>query len=360
MVLGKVFAVGMLGAAMPASAQHVMIYGRLNTALEAIHSSASSTQTSSGSVTRLSNYRSVLGFHGEEDLGNEVRTIWQIEGSLALDTGKGGLADRDTRLGLATPAGTIFGGNWTTPYTSSTSTHDPFYPTTAGYMRIMGNGSAPTSDNVIDTTAFDRRQRNSIHYWTPDWNGVSVRIAHGLSEEKSAGRAPALTSVAAIYEKGDWYATLAYELHRDYQGAGLSDRGTKIGLAYRFGATRIAGVVEKLRYETPTGALERNAFYVSATYKVGRHGIRLGVAHAQDGTGPSTETLGQLHSGPDTGAAHYTIGYDYSLSKQVSLFSYVSQIRNKRNAAYDFAINQVGNAPGTNLAAFAIGMRYAF
>jgi len=101
-----------------------------------------------------------------------------------------------------------------------------------------------------------------------------------LSEEKTAIRAPSLTSISATYDKNEWYLTLAHEQHKDYQGAGLTDRATKIGVAYRFGSSRIAGVAEKVRYETTTGPLERNAYYLSATHQIGRHGMRFGVARA--------------------------------------------------------------------------------
>jgi len=133
----KLLAAGFAVAALPALAQEVHIYGRLNIAVEQIHSSTDSSGTSLGNLSRLSNYRSVLGYNGEEDLGGGMRATWQIEGALALDNGTGGIANRDTRLGLATPYGTIFGGNWTTPYTFATSELDPFYPTTAGYMSIV-------------------------------------------------------------------------------------------------------------------------------------------------------------------------------------------------------------------------------
>lgn len=54
----------------------------------------------SAHARRLSSYRSVLGWCGSEDLGDGFKAIWQIEGALALDTDVGGLASRDTRVGL--------------------------------------------------------------------------------------------------------------------------------------------------------------------------------------------------------------------------------------------------------------------
>lgn len=338
----------------------VQLYGRLNTALEnmRVHGAAGPND---GSVRRVSNYRSVLGFRGSEDLGGNLRVVYQIEGTLSLDTGAGGLAARDTRIGLEGRWGTLFGGNWTLPYNSATSSLDPFYPTTAGYMSIMGNGSASTADNVSDTTSFDRRQKNSVHYWTPTWNGLGLRIAHGVNEESPPnGAKPSVSSGALVYEQGPLYATLAHERHHEYRGPGLDDRGTKLGVAYRFGQLRVAAIGELLRYATPGGALERRAWYVSATRQFGPHAVRLGVAVARDGKGTTDEQIGFVRAGEDTGATHATLGYDYTLSKRSSLFVFYTHLDNERRGAVDFAINELGLQPGATASGLALGMRHAF
>ncbi len=331
---------------------NVVIYGRLNLALENV-------QDGTQHLTRESNNRSVLGFRGTEDLGNGMSALFQIEGTLSPDTGAGSPAARDTRVGLATPYGTLFGGNWVTPYNGATSGLDPFYPTTAGYMSIMGNGAAATTNNVIDTSSFDRRQQNSIHYWSPDWHGLTLRVAQGLNEEAPAnGAKPSLTSAALVYEQGALYLTAAHERHHDYQGPGLNDSGSKVGVAWRFGATRIAGVVERLRYATPAGGLARTSYYLSATHQIGAHGLRFGVAKAGDGKGVGR--IGSIAAGPDTGAMHYTAGYDYNLSKRTSVFFYYTLLRNDRHGAYDFAINSLDAAAGATLKGSALGVRHNF
>jgi len=348
----------------PACAQTgaVQIYGRLNLGLESVHLDAAPlADTGVGPRLREANYRSVLGVRGSEDLGHGLQAVFQVEGTLSPDTGAGSIAARDTRVGLQGPWGLLFAGNWTLPYNSATAGLDPFYPTTAGYMSIMGNGSAATSDNAIDTTSFDRRQQNSVHYWSPDWNGLSLRLAHGLNEEKPAGGArPSLTSAALIWEQGKLYATAAWERHHDYQGPGLDDDGAKLGAAWQFGRWRVAAVAERLRYRTGGGALSRNAWYASLTRQAGAHGLRLGVARAGDGKGPAGSRLGFVQAGPDTGAWHATLGYDYALSKRTSLFLFHSRLRNDARGAYDFAINSLDADVGARLDATSLGMRHAF
>lgn len=345
----------LLATAAHAQDSAVQIYGRLNVALE------HADNASGPGLTRLVNNRSVLGFRGGEDLGGGVRAIFQIEGTLAPDTGTGALAARDTRVGLAGTWGLLFAGHWTTAYNGATSGLDPFYPTTAGYMSIMGNGSAADADNVSDKSSFDRRQSNSIHYWSSSWHGLSLRVTHGLNEEKPAtGAKPSLTSAAALYERGPWYAVLAGERHHDYQGPGLNDTGAKAALAYQFPQTRIAVVAERLKYGTGAGELARNAVYVSVSHQMGPHGIRVGIARAGDASGPAGMRIGFVRAGAGTGATHATLGYDYTLSKRSSLYAYTTRLDNRANGVYDFAINSLGAGAGATLKAYVLGMRHNF
>jgi predicted porin len=345
----------------PAWAQDaaVQVYGRLNLGLEDVRQRDGAAD--GVRATRLSNYRSVLGLRGSEDLGGGLHVIFQIEGSVSPDTGSGSVASRDTRLGLAGRWGTLFGGNWTTPYTSATAALDPFYPTTAGYMSIMGNGSASSADNTSDKTAFDRRQQNSLHYWSPVWHGWSLRLAHGFNEERPAdGARPALTSGAVIFEHEKLYASAAYERHRDYQGPNLDDHAAKLAAAYQAGRTRVAAIAEKVHYETATGHLDRTAYYVSVTRQIGLHRVQLGVAKANDGRGDAKERLGFIRTGPDTGAVHATIGYDYALSKRSSVFAFYTRLRNDGRGVIDFAVNGLDAAAGSTLTGASIGVRHAF
>ncbi|HEY9101963.1 porin [Chitinimonas sp.] len=338
----------------------VVIYGRLNLAEEAVK-----VESSQGSLTqvRLSNNRSVVGFRGEEGLGEGLKLIWQIENSVAPDDASAsGFATRDSRLGLAGRYGTVFAGNWTLPYNLATQGFDPFYPTTAGYMALLGNGAAPTVNNTSNIVSFDRRQQNVVQYWTPNWQGWSGKLAWGTPEEKGSkpGYKPQLWSAAVSYEADGLIATLAHEIHEDYQSAGGRDTGSKLGLAYQWGSTRLAAIWERLRYETGSGVLARNAWYLSATQQLGKLSLRLGYGHAADGSGPASQAVGGLRSGDRTGAAQLTVGAEYGLSKRTFLQAYASRLRNEDRASYDFAINRPGASPGSRANLLAAGLRHNF
>lgn len=312
---------------------------------------------------KLSNYRSVLGFRGEEKLDGGLKAIWQIEGALSLDNGGGGsFSSRDTRIGLAGGWGTAFAGVWTLPYTAATSGFDPFYPTTAGYMALMGNGSASISNHTQNTSAFDRRQVDQLQYWSSVVAGFSARAAYAFNEGVAAttGAKPWLASGSVSYELGDLLVTVAAERHNEYQARGTKDVAAKIGVAYRFGDVRVAAAAERLRYETLTGKLTRNAWYASATYRIGRGAWKASYSKAYDGKGSSDEVMGAIRSGSDTGASHYTVGFDYELSKRTTLQAFASRIDNQARADYAFAINSDGAAPGVAPHVVSLGIRHSF
>lgn len=350
--------VGVAGPAFGQSADSALVFGRINLSVESVDVPGAVASRQS----RLSNNRSVLGFKGSEDLGGGLKAIWQIQGSVAPDTGGGGIASRDSRVGLSGELGTLFAGSWSLPYTAATSSFDPYYPTTAGYMALLGNGSAALADNVSNSSSFDRRQQNVVQYWSPEWSGLSAQVAYAFNEETVAatGAKPWLLSGSTSYVHAPWTVTLAHEVHREYQIARGTDTGSKIGVSYEFGPLRMAAVVEHLKYETASGDLTRIAAYMSARYKLGATTLLGGYSMAREGRGTATRSVGFISSGSNTGANQLTVGTEYAFSRRTSVFVYFSRIGNDSAAAYDFAINQAGVRPGDDPRVFALGIRHDF
>jgi predicted porin len=57
---------------------------------------------------------------------------------------------------------------------------------------------------------------------------------------------------------------------------------------------------------------------------------------------------------------HYTLGYDYALSRRTTLFVFTSHLRNDARGVYDFAINGLAPDAGTSLGVTAAGIRHSF
>ena len=95
---------------------------------------------------------------------------------------------------------------------------------------------------------------------TCGYMAASTSASRACAARPTPGTRPSAWCARATTARGPWYAATAYERHHEYQGRDGNDSGAKIAAAYHFGATRVALIGERLKYETAAGTLERNAF----------------------------------------------------------------------------------------------------
>ena len=339
-----------------AASDNVTIYGFLKVDTETVQAAGVRTQ-------RVSNNLSVLGFRGTEDLGGGMQALFQIEMPVAVDTGGGGDFTRNTAVGLRGGFGQVMLGIWESPYRFvSVYAIDPF---TAGIFAsngIMGNGFT-TAANAIAPASFDRRQKNLLQYFTPEYQGWNARIAISAREEAGGGSNPGMASGLVTYENGPLYLAYGVEQHKDYFAAGTTDIGRKIGAAYSIGNTRLRAAWEYLRYEpTATTHLRRNAMQLAATHTSGRHILRASATKAFNARGNATVSVGGIvRPGEDSGAMQYTVGYGYTLSKRSELWTAYTRVRNERNAAYNLSANPItGLSAGQDPSGLGLGILHKF
>lgn len=349
------------------------------------------------SRNRVSSNSSNIGFRGTEDLGNGLKAIFQCESGVSVDTGaesssSGDFCTRNSNVGLTGGWGTVFYGNWDTPYKFSALPLDAFYAATiAAGNSILGQPGF----NVVNTTqggrvgsaadaTFDRRQGNSVQYWAPVFKGFSARIAYSANEGRGlAGGVeinPYIWSIAATYLNGPLYLALAYERHEDYFGlfgitgaaaqgpsasnASSRDQAFKAGAGYTLGNTTLNLVYERLEYENDqslVGAVneyERNAVYVGLLHKIGAGTIRAAFGWADEG---DCEAVGVACNTDELGAKHYVLGYSYSFSKRTDVYALFSKVDNDDLAAYNFGFNGLSGAGvGSDPSGFGLGIRHSF
>lgn len=353
---------------------------------------------------RLTVGTSHIGFRGAIGIADDYQALWQIEAGAALDGDSGSIGGtnsfglRNSRLGFGGPFGTVFYGNWDTPYKWISMPTVPLKGVGVfDYNAIIGNPGF----GVFGTTtqfgraagkadaAFDRRQGNSIQYWTPVIAGFSARVAYSFDEGRSSSSAsteidPRIWSLSAGYSDGPLSVQYAYEQHNDYfgmsqlGGAGAAtatnksskDSGHKLVGMYTAGKTRFTAIYEQLTYKNrDSGVLanvkeyKRDAYLFSVQREIGPGKAWASYGRAENG---SCVTVGGTScSTGGLGAETWNLGYSYHMNKYVDLFAAYYEIRNDEAGTYQpvHAVNIAPNAtpaPGLRIQGLGVGATLVF
>jgi Gram-negative porin len=363
-------------------------------------------------VKQVSSNLSYVGVRGSKDLGSTgLKGIFQVE-TLANISGTptetGGLASRNSFVGLEGGFGKVMLGKSDTPYKRATAMMDPFASSVGDYNSIMGNTGGDLR------AEFDARLPHSIFYDSPKLHGFSVnalfspgqkfdnlansdKYAFAQGEKVCAGATPGSSgslpdpgstlcndgafknaySIALNYESGPLLGTVSYERHQstdrtsDNGGVTSDESAAKIGVSYNFGSNRLSGIYEKFYRDgsiDPTvNERARNGYYVSDVQQLGNGLDLMGAwAHAA-----------QTPGGPDFGAVDdkanmYALGLKYHYDKQLALYLVGAMLKQGEGAHYALGAGGHGTAiasprndagdtiPGQNIKALSVGMQYAF
>ena len=227
---------------------------------------------------------------------------------------------------------------------------------------------------------FDARLGNSIRYETPPLQGFSAALqfaTRDTSGDPNGGdngdrlselRHANVISAGAFYNRGPLDLGIAYERNYRIRPTGPTDDALSLTGGYDFGAIasnvglRVAGVYERLKYDTPTGSLTRDFYGLSTTLAVGDGTFYAFWGKAADGKGSAVDgtTIGALVKGPDTSSQQWELSYSYNLSLRTMLYAGWVKIDNRPNAAYTFNINPYPVAPGAKPSGIVLGIAHFF
>lgn len=387
--------------ATPAPAPLVQVYGTLNVNLQ-YTGAESATNTAQNVKPRLGLGldSSNIGVKGTVDVVGGLKVTYQCETSANIDgEGVSGICNRNSRAGIMGDFGTIWYGNWDTPYkagTYGTNADDPFGNTDVyGHANIMGSpGYGTRSSNIGNaagtTAAFDNRGGNSVGYWSPKFAGLSAKLQFSLDEFATASGTnhPIMAAGALNYDWSGLSVVAQAEYHEDYFGirvlnAGNVDNSGTKDLALRLAAgyavplgegstLTLIGWFESLKYEQANSTVAwksytRLAWLVGAKYRMGDHEFRARYSAAlKPDIKSATSTPIAATAEDDLEAQNLVVGYAYSLAKTTQLYLYYSQITNQPRARYTFGVGGVAavvaaNTPaGSDPSAFGLGIRHSF
>ena len=413
-----VLALGVLALPVPAWAQEgeVSLYGTLHPFLDNFRTSGAtapglSPETGGASQViaddytgedlanrfRISSGTSNIGFRGEIGIGKHIQAFFQVENAVNPDGDHPVLtapwASRNSAVGLKGDYGTLFFGNWDTPYKYPTlfvgplRGLNPFDNTLTGNpgFNVPGTTTQNGRASSRSDAAFNRRQGNSIQYWTPTFAGLSARLAVSVNEGRTRATdiepsiSPTLFSGLLSFKLGTFAAHYAYEKHLDYfgtnwvggtPGASLTNKSSNDDahelLAWYTAptGTRLAAIVERLTYrteDTVPGAIkgyQRDAFYVALQQHLGDHTLwgAFGIA----GSGRCLRVGNQPCTTNGLNGTQWSVGYTYSPVKYVDLFASYYEMINGRSGTHTILPLVVPVAPGVTSHGFGIGILFTF
>lgn len=408
-------------AAAPAAAAKsgvptVQVYGTFNVNFQ---NTKAAGATNPAENIRARNALSVdssnVGVKGALNVNEWVGAVYQCETSATLDGPTfSGICNRNSRIGVNGTWGTLFYGNWDTPFkaaTYGTKADDPFLSTDVfEYANIMGSPGFNTrsvawvagtpSNAASSATGFDLRVGNSVAYHSPKYMGLSGKLQYSANEfmNNTGTVNPELYSAVVNWDYGPFSVLGTVEVHDDgfglvvmngatrafnattantVTGPGGAARSEKdiawrVGAGYELaspiGATTVSALFEELRYKQNHAAggqvkeYNRQAWQVALKHRYGDHELRARFNQAEPG---SCTVVNGPCSTAGYGAYMYAVGYGYYFAKSFQAYvSYVDLV-NRKNAQYTFATAGAtaiaGSTPkGADPRALGVGLRLAF
>jgi predicted porin len=346
---------------------------------------------------RVTSGTSNIGFRGELAYNEHLKAWFQVEcatnpdGDISVYAAP--WASRNSAVGLKGDWGTLFWGQWDTPYYYAAVFVGPLRGLNPFDNAVTGNPGfnvpVVTTQGGRATGRFDavfiRRQGNSAQYWTPTWRGLSARLMVGLNESRTRASAtepgtnPWILSALASYDFGPLSVRYAYQMHLDYFG--LSWLGGSPGVTFTNPSsrddgheivawvklptgTRVAGIAERLTYRTDemtaglVNSYQRDAILGAVQQRIGAHTLWGSIGFAQQGR--CTMAGGAPCSTSGLDGRQWSVGYTYSPAKTVDIYAAFYELANGRSGSHATFPPVASIAPGSTTRGGGVGILYMF
>ena len=344
-------AVAVLGAfAGSAMAADVTLYGVIDTGLNYIHTNpASGASTSKFSMATGQTAGNRFGLKGTEDLGDGWKVGFILENGFDADTGafktykdpQGNetttkLFGREASVNVSSDFGKLTFGRTGALSSGLTSTN-----IVSGFM-AFGTGWSQTSEighfGLGDRTRMD----NTVTYQTPRFAGVRVSAQYsfqfaGAESADNERKDKRYAGLGVDYANGPFTVGLVVDTvlnqHGQYDDEGtMTDRskntedtlGVTLGAAYDFEVAKVFGIAGYGKNENKIGALsQKDTANEGVKGYWGQLGVTAPVAGGKVLASVSySDAEDELDSDRDAKAWGVGLGYQYSLSKRTSLYTF--------------------------------------
>lgn len=192
-----------------------------------------------GTGSEISDFGSKIGFKGQEDLGNGLKAIWQLEQGASVAGTNSGWGNKQSFIGLKGGFGTIRAGSLNSPLKNTKN-------------NVNAWESGKFTGNVLEISGMAQREHRylSVRYDSPEFAGFSGSVQYAPKD--NSGSNGESYHVGLNYRNNGFFA----------QYAGLFQRygeGTKMEEYYNIPSL----FVEKLQVHRLVGGYDNNALYAS-------------------------------------------------------------------------------------------------
>ncbi|MEF1574511.1 trimeric porin PorB.IB [Neisseria gonorrhoeae] len=226
-------------AALPVAATaDVTLYGAIKAGVQTYrsveHREGKVVGVETGS--EISDFGSKIGFKGQEDLGNGLKAIWQLEQGASVAGTNSGWGNKQSFIGLKGGFGTIRAGSLNSPLKNTKN-------------NVNAWESGKLTGNVLEISGMAQREHRylSVRYDSPEFAGFSGSVQYAPKD--NSGSNGESYHVGLNYRNNGFFAQYA-------------------GLFQRYGeGTKMEGIpslfVEKLQVHRLVGGYDNNALYAS-------------------------------------------------------------------------------------------------
>jgi len=332
------------GIAMPLAANaDVNIYGKMHVSISSYDTGATGATVNSDGMS-ISSSASRIGFKGSEDLGNGLKTIWQIEQQVDVDEGGKDWASRNTYLGLKGDWGSVIAGYHDTPFKKALGKFNPWGDTYADIRAVIGE------DGGLGADHYNQRAKNILQYTSPKFSGLQVKGAYSADMKDSGDpddNDGDISSVSATYTSGGLYLVGAYEEHEDLDDT----HGIRLGSTLAMSATKVGFMWESFSGDAAAG-MDHDAWTFLLSQGIGSSTFKL-----------QYTTRDQDSDVVSNGADMWSIGLDHKLSKRTKAYVYYAALESEDDGEYTFGKNTDGikdTNGGQDPHALSVGLVHKF
>lgn len=282
------------------------------------------------SIVGVDDYSSRIGFKGNEDLGNGLKAIWQVENGFAIDgmgkatgTSSGTFANRTSFIGLEGSFGKVRLG-YLDDVMAETEATDIWLDS-----RRSGGLAFPYYEGNDLIGGFgDGRLKNSIRYDSPDLNGFSGILQYG-ADETSVGPKATQLGARLAYTNSGFFGGYAYQ-SKAHQGANAAKTATinrveggydanNLYLAATYNWNKSYGDGTALGIASTTAELKSQSWALTASYDIGAFKPKFTYSRYKN---PTVNGNTQ-----DWGVRQLALGMDYAVSKKTTVGVQFAQVR---------------------------------